>query len=80
MSEDFIEFDYILTPYVDDLLRQHDKEERRLLGIDATEEEKEELKDLQDSLNQELETIREIQEDLIRHLRKNGCNCIDKFF
>jgi hypothetical protein len=79
MSNEYTEFDYILTPYVDRLLQAHDSEERRLLGIDATEDEKEELKDLQDALNEELESIREIQEDLVRYLREQGCNCIDKY-
>lgn len=75
----YTEFDYILTPYVDNLLREHHAQERRLLGIDATEEEKEELSDLQDQLNEELEGVREIQEDLVKYLRSSGCNCIDNY-
>ncbi len=75
----YTEFDYILTPYVDNLLREHHAQERRLLGIDATEEEREELSDLQDQLNEELEGVREIQEDLVKYLRSSGCNCIDKY-
>ncbi len=77
--EDYTEFDYIHTPYVDALLTEHNKEERRLLGIDATQEEQEELADIQDSLNEELAAIREIQEDLVKYLRSQGCNCIDKY-
>lgn len=77
--ENYTEFDYIHTPLVDALLTEHNKEERRLLGTDATEEEKEELADLQDQLNEELANIREIQEDLVKHLRAQGCNCIDNY-
>ena len=64
---------------MDNILREHHLQERRLLGIDATEEEKEELSDLQDQLNEELESIREIQEDLVKYLRSQGCNCIDRY-
>jgi hypothetical protein len=78
-DNEYTEFDYIHTPYVDRLLQEHHLEERRLVGIDATEEEKEELKDLQDSLNEDLANIREIQEDLVKYLRGQGCNCIDKY-
>ena len=80
IDNEYTDFEYIKTPYVDTLLETHQRESvMRLRGIDATEEEKEELSDAESALNEELEYIAEIQKDLIEHLKQQGCNCIETY-
>lgn len=77
--EEYTETEYILTPYVSALIEEHQiSNVMRLRGSDATEEEKEELRDAESALNEDLAFITEIQKDLIQYFKEQGCHCIDK--
>lgn len=67
----------IRTPSVDELLKNNQLEVSRVMSSNMTEEEKEYLKDLSFSLDEELEMIEQIQNELIIYLEKQGLSVCD---